>query len=48
MALQVRAGPFPLPGLLPPVPGRLGGELSARGEVKLGEHVPDVGLHGPA
>jgi hypothetical protein len=30
------------------MPGRLHGELGARGEVKLGEHVSEMGLHCPA
>src|SRR5262249_46544556 len=35
-------------GALPPVPDRLGGELGAGGDVKLGENVREMGLHGPA
>jgi hypothetical protein len=42
------AGLCPSPGSLPLVPGRLGGQLGAGGEVKLGEHVPEMSLHGPA
>jgi hypothetical protein len=42
------AGPFPLPGSLPPVPDRLGGELGAGSDVKLGEHVREMSLHRPA
>ena len=45
---QVAAGPLPVPGSLPPVPDRLGGELGAGGDVKLGEHVREMGLHRPA
>lgn len=45
---EVAAEPVPSPGSLSPVPGRLRGELGAGGEVKLGEHVSEVGLHGPA
>ena len=36
------------PRWLPPVPDCFGGELSAGGEVKLGEHVREMGLHRPA
>ena len=36
------------PGWLPPVPNRLGGELGAGGDLELGEHVREMGLHGPA
>ena len=39
----------PLPvALLGAVAGDLGGELGAGGDVELGEHVGQVGLHGPA
>jgi hypothetical protein len=52
LALARRAYPPPgrcrLLGLLALQPGRLGGELGAGGEVKLGEHVREMGLHGPA
>lgn len=34
--------------LLTPVPGRLGGELGARGDLKLREHVREMGLRRPA
>ena len=38
----------PVPGrLLQAVAGDLGGELGAGGDVELGEHVHQVGLHGP-
>jgi hypothetical protein len=45
---QVASGPFPAPRSLPPAPGRLGGELGAGSDVKLGEHVREMGLHRPA
>jgi len=45
---QVAAGPFLVAGSLPPVPGRLGGKLGAGSDVKLGEHVREMGLHRPA
>ena len=35
-------------GWLPLVPNRLGDELGTGGDVELGEHVREVGLHGPA
>ena len=38
----------PVPGSLPSVPGCLGGELGAGGDVKLGEHVREMRLHCPA
>jgi hypothetical protein len=34
--------------LAAPMPGHLGGELGTGGDVQLGEHVREVGLHGPA
>ena len=37
-----------LPGRVSPSPGRLRGQLGAGGDVKLGEHVPQMGLHGLA
>ena len=39
---------FPSPGWLLPVPGRLSGELGAGGDVELGEHVCQMGLHRPS
>jgi len=45
---QVASGPFPAPRSLPPAPGRLGGELGAGSDVKLGEHVREMGLYRPA
>lgn len=34
--------------LAPPMSGHIDGELSTGGDVQLGEHVREVGLHGPA
>ena len=42
------AEPFPSPRLLPPVPNRLCGELGGGGDVKLGEQVREMSLHGTA
>jgi hypothetical protein len=44
---QVPAGLCP-PGRLLLVPNRRGGELGAGGDVELGEHVREMGLHGAA
>ena len=43
-----RSRDVPAPRSLPPAPGRLGGELGAGSDVKLGEHVREMGLHRPA
>lgn len=48
LAARPAYGPVPFPGCLSPLPNRLGGELGAGGDVKLGEHVREMGLHGPA
>jgi len=39
-------GPVRPRGLVPPAPGRLGGELGAGGDVQLGEHMREVTLLG--
>jgi hypothetical protein len=41
-------GPVPLPGRVSPVPGRLRGQLGTGDDVKLREHMREMGLHGLA
>jgi hypothetical protein len=41
-------GVRPVRRLAAPMPGHVDGELGTGGDVQLGEHVREVGLHGPA